>query len=1049
MANETESCQNGDGICVPEYLCENGIIKLFGEGLIDERVDLNECSAGYVCCREDSYSPPLQVNINLVDTDKEDYCEGLCVPFDQCPEVDSESGGGINLRYQYGRCPSSQICCKNPTQGCKDGVCMSIDQCLEADTDINLRLLDSNCPFNEVCCKSFNQQITSQGNACKGNCVPLFKCMKMASESSQINLRISDECPPSLICCESVPQSKCTGTCTASEFCADDFSPEAEINLRLMDDTCSANQICCSSLKPIQMPNECEGSCVSYQECDDGPFELDYSKQRCPKNQVCCKKKKLILDVPQGCNGKCVALRDCPELAQSSSIDLRLSSALCPVNQVCCRKPFAAETCGDGLCIPPEDCADTSTSLVNLRATSDNCPPNTQCCSHPKTNKHMFLSAPPVVDSYPQKMLCPGTCTSYDQCQTPTNAINLRFMDQSCPKSQICCMDLKTTVLSIPEVKTCDGICVSARQCPGGAYSDHSINLRLKSEGCSVGQICCSQSKALNIFCNGTCVPNDLCLDSGGFNLKSSDDQCPGNQICCEHVKSRSDVSKATCNGRCVRLEQCPQYNADDKALINLRLTGNGCPFNQVCCQSSLPSDACNGVCTSSEECDENFINLRSSNAYCSNNQVCCEKLKLSTSTKCKGKCVPHQQCRNNGSGSNVINLRKSNSGCPANQVCCETQTGSNSCNGVCVAHQQCADDLGEVNLRDTDSGTCPINKVCCTSPKILVNTTTCDGTCVPKEYCSDNVKDYNEINLRLHDNRCSQNEICCSKPELIVHLTGQPKPLNPISPQENSQSCTMNNDPRTSILGKVDVPWLVSIWSRQKLLGIERNQYECVGSLLQPGLILTSADCLTNFNADQIYARIGDFNLKPLNTLSKRREYGISKITIHPDYNAQSGDANIAVLRLSKNSTTKSNVCLSQYSEGISNSDCFLIGWNKRSIMKDDIANAIPEKHLLRLKAGQFNCPEGMFCTDRFESSLYCDSFQGSPLVCFESGGRSWKVFGISTGKSELCDKSAVPNVLTATGSYEMWIREQISPSFMQVPMPPMPNRLYLPALP
>ncbi|XP_055528992.1 atrial natriuretic peptide-converting enzyme-like [Wyeomyia smithii] len=1041
IANDSESCLNGDGFCVPDYLCDNGRIILYGEELIDVRVGVNQqCSPGLVCCQEESYNPPLQVDLNLVDSDNESFCEGMCVPSAKCPEFNSESVGSVDLRFNSGICPSNQICCRFATGGCTDGVCTPIEQCEQADAGINLRFNEQNCPFNHVCCKS-PYQTTEQSSTCKGECVPLFQCKQMLSASSLINLRISDECPPGQVCCEDAAPPACAGTCTDGEFCAD--SPPL-VNLRFMDDACPGNQICCLNLKParnlskkcdgecvsadlcpgakltqsdsmkcpsgqvccelLEDINRCEGTCVSQQECDDVSSKLEISSQKCPKNQVCCKNKK---STPHSCDGQCVALHSCPKMAQSSSIDLRFSNASCPANQVCCNMSLVVESC-DGVCIPAEDCADSNTSLINLRAISGNCPLNTQCCKHPvATSERAIVNCTCVpfeqctdVDlqnaminlratsfncphnqiccKQPQKTECKGMCIPFNQCQTPVHEINLRFTDNSCPKNQICCTDTRTSQAIVPLTTSCEGICVVASQCARTG----SIDLRLMGEGCPIGQICCSQPIALPI---------------------------------------------SKCNGRCIRIEQCPQY--DKAAMINLRFTSDGCPFDQVCCQSSLPPGKCDGVCTPNENCDDNLpadsINLRNSYAYCSDNQICCKKLKTFLVEECQ--CVPVQQCSNRTDASSEINLRNTFNRCPAGQICC------------------------------TNSDTLGV-----TSPR---SKSTCDGRCVFKQYCPELAENPNEINLRQNDDRCPRNQICCRKPQLSIPSTDlfthsipgiflMPS-AGPASwsleekSQAGSDTCSMNSDPRTSVLEKRDVPWLASIWSRHTILGIEKSRYECVGSLLKPNLILTSADCLANLKADQIYARIGDFNLKPLNTLSKRREYAIAAISIHPDYKAQSGQANVAVLTLSKNSTSKSSVCLSQYSEKASDSDCFLIGWSKLAITNDDIANAVPEKHLLKLETAQPNCPEELLCTDRVQSEVNCDSFQGTPLVCFAQGSRSWKLFGIATGASTRCDRSAIPNSLTSIGAYEMWIREQISPSFMQIPMVPKPNRLYLPALP
>ncbi|XP_058833506.1 phenoloxidase-activating factor 2-like [Topomyia yanbarensis] len=387
---------------------------------------------------------------------------------------------------------------------------------------------------------------------------------------------------------------------------------------------------------------------------------------------------------------------------------------------------------------------------------------------------------------------------------------------------------------------------------------------------------------------------------------------------------------------------------------------------------------------------------------------------------------------------------------------------------GVCVRSNQCADSLLEINLRNTES-VCPIGELCCQnlksidSPEIAPAIVShqppkiaCIGLCVSKEHCPGP----SEINLRLNNQMCPSNQVCCKNPQFLAPSTDKlhlPMPWGPVVPPSgdfvNSQKstekqffeCTLQNDPRTSYINKADVPWLVTIWSNRKSMSIDGNQYECVGTMLRADMILTAADCVADASPELLYARVGDFNLQPINTLSKRREFYIERIAIHPDYDVRSGHANVAVLHLGKNATNKGTVCLSQYGDHYSDADCFLIGWNKLSVTSKVIADAIPEKHFVKLNQNS-SCPESVICTDQHHTAEKCDNFQGSPLVCFANGGRSWKQVGLVSKTSNWCDSAAVPSSFIAIGSHEMWIREQIAPSFQQMAEVPKPSRVYLP---
>lgn len=165
-----------------------------------------------------------------------------------------------------------------------------------------------------------------------------------------------------------------------------------------------------------------------------------------------------------------------------------------------------------------------------------------------------------------------------------------------------------------------------------------------------------------------------------------------------------------------------------------------------------------------------------------------------------------------------------------------------------------------------------------------------------------------------------------------------------------------------------------------------------------------------------------------------------VNRITVHPDYNSTSGYANVAVLKLSKNSTVNAKLCLSQHSKDLREKECFVVGWNKHDMMNDSITNAIPRKQPLAL-ADDSKCNEGFLCP--VESRDECEDQQGSPILCFAASDRRWEQVGLATKKCEPNNSS-----LIAIDFFNMWIKEQISPSFQQIPAVPIPSRVYLPAL-
>ncbi|KAL1380877.1 hypothetical protein pipiens_013881 [Culex pipiens pipiens] len=592
---------------------------------------------------------------------------------------------------------------------------------------------------------------------------------------------------------------------------------------------------------------------------------------------------------------------------------------------------------------------------------------------------------------------------------------------EECPRGLVCCREEDSNEI-------CGGTCV-----PEGACEAGGINLRVGGGGggCSFGEVCCD--KPLNRFCcpastscSGSCVAGNRCLDNAlSINLRSGTESCPAGLVCCQNANKRS-----SCDGQCTSRDLC----ADSTLGINLRLSDQSCPSNQICCKNvreTLPDAEC--TCVTLDQCadDQRSVDLRTGGQKCPSSQICCTKLK--TSEKCDGSCVPYQDCPEIANASSV-DLRLFSGGCPANQVCCKSR-----CNGVCVRFGRCSDGSLGINLRNEDGG-CPRSMQCCKNPSNTAKST-CEGKCLPREQCPF----INLIDLRVGEDGCPNPQVCCNlqqDPFAVPTLDGPNQTPKQDQSSSKEPQCDLRIDPTSSTLTKVDVPWLVTVWSRREYLGVQRNQYECSGTLLAPDLILTSADCVSELtNVEQVYVRVGDFNLKPIETLSRRREYRVSKIDTHPDYDGRSNYANVATLRLAKNSTSKSSTCLAQTSDDRPNSSCFLIGWSKRDLSNESVPNALPVK--IPLHSTVEGCSQGLICSERASAVDQCDDFQGSSLIC--ESDQHWKQVGIATRTQ--CSDLGVPESFTALSLHWSWIQEQISPSFVQVMKPTEPSRFYLPA--
>ncbi|XP_055622567.1 uncharacterized protein LOC129766126 [Toxorhynchites rutilus septentrionalis] len=1053
---ESPVCQ---GICVPTQSCSNGIINTTGKDLIDLRYNSDGCEEGSICCQFEEEGEQTST-----------ICGGRCVSISECPN------GSRNSSTSNVACPDDLICCDDSefiqllstSDVCH---CVPLHQCLDDTIHtgtaemIDLRFSDKNCPANEICCLNIrpSEPDSASKNNCKGTCVPFSQCiMDSAYENSteKIDLRLSDDCPNETVCCEHV-----------------------------------------SSID-VQIPNVCQGTCIPYEQC-----ELTISSEEskaCGNGLVCCTQPPII-ESQSDC--QCIPVGQCSDptksTADASLVDLRLgdSGQECLPGQMCCKTPISSnrtEIYCSGQCVPVQHCKNTGEHLFDLRGTQG-CIDNFICCSEP------IIEIPSMELEPPANGVCDGSCVPVASCvdSVQSDSIDLRTTD-ACGADLICCQNVERT----PDKPgtpldnlVCNGTCVLYNQC-----SDvNAVDLRLSANACSQGQICCQRPSTQpeewvtidtpdalfnNQDCNGTCIPYNQCSDVNAIDLRLSANACPPNLICCRGTLTETEVldepeipsDSQDCNGTCVPYNQCSDVDA-----IDLRLSANYCSQGHICCQrpSTQPEvlvttaepeapfndRVCSGSCVPYNQCsDVNAIDLRLSINACPSNQICCRRTFTETEVlipldkpeipsnnqACNGTCVPYNQCSDN-----AIDLRISANPCLLDQICCrrtftETEvmlsvdklgTPSNNrvCNGTCVPYNQCSD-VNAIDLR-LSANACPSDQICCQTPvalpEVLSKPKTCSGVCIPAQHCRDSSSDV-DLRFEKTDDGCSGNLICCMTPPKMspaeVMWTQWITDINNMIDhgsgiQDSKCSLKINRD--SPYVSREEIPWLVTVWSKQ-------NEYRCVGSQIGADAVLVPADCVADSSSSQLYVRSGDYEL---NSSHNRHEHRITKTIIHPNYVIGHNYANIALLFLAeKIGKGHPAACLLEFSEKLNYRDCYLVGWNSWDL-GSDVTNypTLPRKHHLT-SVSYANCPLDFLCTMKNESAANCGNLRGSPLLCRNQIERLWKLAGLAMANNDLCDYNAIPESMLKISSYQPWIKEQLSPSFVQKPAALDPTRWYLP---